>query len=430
MIFVSIDDGEVASLRAVLDDVFGEERLVEQLVWKNKYGSGALTIGFANVHEYILCYSKAPLPGITAPLSEDAMSEYRGRDDKYETRGGFITQPLATKSKDVRPNLRFPIQWNGKEIWPEKQWVWSKERVDKALANGEIVINESNGKASVRVKQYLRDENGTLRRGKPTSLMLGPFNQDGTEEVDQLLGDDVFDFPKPSALIRKLFSISSGEGDTEAALYLDFFAGSGTTAQAIMDLNVQDGSDRKFILVQLPEPTGRTDYPTIADIGEERVRRAAAKLDGADAGKLDLDLAKQDRGFRVFRLAESNVKEWDTSIRHEVEALEEQLRLNVDHLRHDRSELDILFEIVLKSGFPLSVKVGEETLEGKRVYSIADGAFLICLERDLTLELLRAIAARDPQRVSFLDEGFAGNDQLKTNAVQTFRDKDIVFRTL
>jgi adenine-specific DNA-methyltransferase len=431
VIFASIDDTEVAKLRLILDDIFGEENFVEQIVWKNKYGSGALTIGFANVHEYILCYSKKQVPGITAPLSEEAISEYRGRDQKFGTRGGFITQPLATKSKDERPNLRFPIQWNGKEVWPEKQWVWSRERVDEALAKNEIVFNEKNGKVSVRVKQYLRDEHGVLRRGKPISIMLGPFNQDGTREVDELLGEDVFDFPKPSALLRQLFSISTGDDDTREGVYLDFTAGSGTSAQAILDLNAKDGGQRRFLLVQLPEPTGRQDYPTIADICEERVRRFAKKLDDASADRLKLgDARSQDRGFRVFRLAESNVKEWDAAVAHDTEAVKEQLALNVDHLRHDRSDLDIVYEVLLKSGYPLSARVSTEAIDGKRVYSVADGAFLICLERNLSLDLIRAIAARKPERVLLLDEGFAGNDQLKTNAVQTFKAKNVVFRTL
>ena len=139
---------------------------------------------------------------------------------------------------------------------------------------------------------------------------------------------------------------------------------------------------------------------------------------------------QQDRGFRVFSLAESNVKEWDTSVDHDPDAVKQQLLAGVDHLRHDRTDLDIVYEVLLKSGYPLSAMVLLETIDGKQVYSVANGAFLICLERNLSLDLIRAIANRKPERVVLLDDGFAGNDQLKTNAVQTFKTKNVVFRTL
>jgi adenine-specific DNA-methyltransferase len=215
-------------------------------------------------------------------------------------------------------------------------------------------------------------------------------------------------------------------------LILDFFAGSGTTAHAVLDLNKQDGGNRKFILVQLPEPTERKDYPTIADITKERVRRVIKKLNDKDAGKLDLEGAKkQDRGFRVFKLAESNFKPWNAEVPHDAPALERQLELHVEHIREDRTAADLLYEILLKSGFPLTTPVETLTLAGKTVHSVAGGALFICLERALTLELIRAMAERKPERVVCLDEGFAGNDQLKANAVQIFKTKGVTsFKTV
>lgn len=431
LIFASIDDVEVANLRKIFDDIFGEENFVEQIVWKNKYGSGALTTGFANVHEYILCYSKTPIQNLTAALNEEAIAQYKNRDSKFAIRGGFITQPLATKSKDDRPNLRFAIQWNGKSIWPEKQWIWSKERVERAIANDEIVVNEKNGKISVRAKQYLRDENGVMRKGKPLSLLLGPFNQEGTREVSGLLGEDVFDFPKPASLIRHLLTMTVNDNEEKQGIFLDFFAGSGTTAQAILDQNADDDGNRKFILVQLPEPTGRLDYPTIADIAEERVRQTIKSLESKERPRLGLNgVNNADRGFRVFRLGESNIKEWDANVERDVEILSEQLSMSVDHLRHDRSDMDILYEVILKSGYLLSIRIETEIVAGKELYSISEGAFLICLERSLTLELIRAIADRKAERVLFLDEGFAGRDQIKANAVEIFKAKNVAFRVL
>jgi adenine-specific DNA-methyltransferase len=216
------------------------------------------------------------------------------------------------------------------------------------------------------------------------------------------------------------------------AIILDFFAGSGTTAHAVLDLNKQDGGNRKFILVQLPEPTGREDYPTIADITKERVRRVIQKLNDDDAGKLDLDGGKQpDRGFRVFRLAESNFTTWDAEQAKDAEGLARQLELHVDHIREGRTEGDLLHEILLKSGFPLTTPVEKLDLAGKTVHSVAGGALLVCLDRALDLELIRAVATRTPERVVCLDEGFAKNDQLKANAVQIFKTRGITsFRTV
>ena len=262
--------------------------------------------------------------------------------------------------------------------------------------------------------------------------MIGPYNQEGNKETSALLGEGVFDYPKPSALVRYLFSLTTHETDDLSGLYLDFMAGSGTTAHAVLDLNKQDGGKRKFILVQLPEPTGRADYPTIADITKERVRRVIAKLSDEDAGKLDLDGgAAPDRGFRVFKLAESNFKPWNAQVAHDAQALEEQLDLHVDHVREGRSNEDLLYEILLKSGFPLTTPVDAVPMAGKTVYAVAGGALFICLERELTLEVIRTMAGSGPERVVCLDEGFAGNDQLKANAVQIFKTKGVTsFKTV
>jgi adenine-specific DNA-methyltransferase len=239
----------------------------------------------------------------------------------------------------------------------------------------------------------------------------------------------VFPFPKPWRLLDPLLNLAALPIDS---IILDFFAGSGSTAQAVLELNKEDGGNRKFILVQLPEPTGRTDYPTIADITKERVRRVINKLNEEDAGKLDLDGAQQqDRGFRVFKLAESNFTPWDAEVPHDSATLAQQLELHVDHLRAGRTAQDLLYEILLKSGFPLTTPVEPLQLASKTVHSVAGGALFLCLERALTLDVIRAMAERKPERVVCLDEGFAGNDQLKANAVQIFKTKGVTsFKTV
>ncbi|MGE5583053.1 MAG: DNA methyltransferase [Bacillota bacterium] len=256
------------------------------------------------------------------------------------------------------------------------------------------------------------------------------YTQHGTNEIIDLFNDaHVFSFPKPTRLITQLLNLATSSDDD---IILDFFAGSGATADAIMKLNKQDNFNRKFILVQLPEPTGRTDFPTIADICKERVRRVINKLNQEDEGKLPLnDAAPQDRGFKVFKLAPSNFKIWNSEPPKGEAELAKQLELHINHILPGRSQEDILTELLLKAGFPLTVKIERLTLAGKTVFSIAEGAMLICPEHELTLELIKEMAGRKPQRVICLDEGFAGNDQLKTNAALIFEANGVLkFQTV
>jgi len=432
LVFISIDGNEVDNLLKLCDEIFGEENFVELITWKNKYGAGAKTKGFITLHEFVVCYSKTNITNIEAPLDEEQIANYNKKDSKYSVRGGFVTQPLATTSLGERPNLRFPIIHNGQEIWPEKQWVWSKDRVLRAQADDELVITESNGKYSVRVKHYLRDENGVMRKGKPLSVLNGPFTQEGTTELFELFGETIFDFPKPSSLIRYFASFVINELEDKNAIVLDFFAGSGTTGQAVLDLNQQDGGNRKFILVQLPEPTERKDFPTIADITKERIRRVIKKINDAEASQLLLKGdKKQSRGFKVFKLQSSNFKAWNAEQPKDDAELGKQLSLHVDHLVAGRTQDDVLYELLLKSGFPLDTKVEKISLAEKNVFSIAEGAMLICLEMELTPEVIKAMAEKKPERVVCLDAGFANNDQLKTNAVQTMKAKGVTkFQTV
>jgi adenine-specific DNA-methyltransferase len=251
MVFVHIDNGEQPRLRFVGENVLGEQSFHAMMVWKNKYGPGAATRGIGDLHEYVVAFLVDSAVTLTSPLDDEAIAQYTGRDSKYPIRGGFVTQPLATRSKDPRPNLVYPIKFKGKEIWPDKQWIWSRDRMEDAIANDEIVFNEqSDGSYSVRFKQYLRDENGKIRRGKPLSLLLGPFNQEGNEEIENLFGDRVFTFPKPAVLGQELLAIQAEEWQGPVVV-LDYLAGSGTTGHAVINLNREDGGRRRFILVEM-----------------------------------------------------------------------------------------------------------------------------------------------------------------------------------
>ena len=250
IIFISIDENEQASLKMLCDELFSQDNHIETVIWKNKYGAGAKTVGFITVHEYVLCYSKTPIKDLTSELDKDGQAEYKKKDEKYEKRGGYLTQPLMTKSLGDRPNLVYNIEYNGDTIVPRKQWVWSRERLLTAISNNEVEFNKKkDGSYSVRAKKYLIDENGNMRRGKPLSILNGPFTQDGTKEVRKYLGsEDAFKFAKPSELIRYFISFGINDKINKSAIILDFFAGSGTTAHAVIEQNKRDHGNRQFIL--------------------------------------------------------------------------------------------------------------------------------------------------------------------------------------
>ncbi|WP_264180372.1 site-specific DNA-methyltransferase [Escherichia coli] len=338
IIFISIDDNEYHNLKLMCDEVFGEERFVGSISWKNKYGAGAKTKGFIEVHEYILCYSKSELINISSKLSEDQRGTYNKKDEKYNTRGGYFTQPLMTTSMDDRKNLQYDIEYDGDIIKPKKQWVWAKERLLKAIEDNEVVIKKKvDGSYSVRYKVYLIDEQGNERKGKPLSLLNGPFNQEGTKEVEELLGPNIFSFPKPTSLIEFFFGFEINDESDKSGIYLDFFSGSCSSAQAVLHLNLQDNGSRRYIMVQLPELISasseayKSGYKTIAEISKERIRRAAAKI------KQENPDYQGDLGFKVLKLDSTNIKPWELDF----DLTEQDLEDQISNIKHGREEEDV-----------------------------------------------------------------------------------------
>ena len=425
LIFISIGQGEQVNLEKICNEIFGESNHITTFVWKNKYGPGAFTKGVASLHEYVLCYGKKFPDNIETDLSEDEAKKYKLMDDKFSSRGGYITQPLATKSKGDRPNLVYPLVHNGIEIWPDKQWIWEKKRLYKAYENDELVINENNGKYSVRFKQYLKDENGVMRKGKPLSLLTMCFNQDGTKEVQKELGNGIFDFPKPTALIKYLISLIINSETDNDYYVLDFFSGSGSTADAIMQLNNKDNGKRKFIMVQIPENCQeksiafKNGYKNICEIGEERIRRAGVQIktdwekehpsDGLFGSE---EKFTTDIGFKVFKLDSTNVNEWDPDMKLD----EKELALRLSEVfKEGRSKEDILYEIMLKYGV-FDKQVEQIEVNGKTMYRVGKRYMIVCLEDHITSEDVKAIGELFPKTVIFNEAGF-NNDNDKINAV-------------
>ena len=430
LIFVSIDNNEIENLRKICDEVFGESNCVSQLVWKNKYGAGGGTNSVAYVHEYILIYSKKEATSIVCDLSDELISAYNKQDEKYAVRGGYLTQPLASTSKGARANLMYPIFHEGNEIHPPKggRWIWSKEKFEQAYKNNEIVINRTKEGWSVRFKQYLKDENGVMRKGTQLSMITNVFNQEGTKEFANLMGDKrFFDFPKPVELICQLLKLEINGLSGESAIILDFFSGSATTAHAVMQLNAEDGGHRKFIMVQLPEKCDekseayKAGYKNICEIGKERIRRAGEKILKEQLANNNSTLnspnSKLDIGFRVLKLDSTNMKDvyyapsdYDQDFLHQLES----------NIKDDRTDLDLLFGCLIEWGLPLSLPYKSEQLGGCTVHTYNDGDLIACFDANVPESVVKEIAQRKPLRAVFRDSGFASSPE-KINMFEIFK---------
>lgn len=436
VIFISIDDNEVHNLRLLMNEIFGEENFVDQIIWKKRYGGGGKEKYLVTLHEYILFYTKSitSLLDITIPLKEENIQKYyKLRDQNYDLRGSYRTHPLeATKSMGERKNLVFSILApDGSLVYPKRQWLWSKERVEESLKRGEIEFLKNNdGGWTVHSKQYLKNEDGKIRDGKAFSIIDNVYSQHGTNEILHMFGNaQFFSFPKPVDLIRQLLEISSQKND----IFLDLFAGSGTTAHAVMQLNAEDGGHRKCISIQLPEVCEETSeafkagYKTIADIAKERIRRAGKKIKEDNKAKENID--QLDIGFKVLKVSDSNFKEWRTDISSE--KLDEQLDLHVDPIAENASTENMLYELMLKNGKDLNSNIKHHN----NIYSISDQEnhnenILVLLLEEVNESIIESVLQENPNKVIALDKLFKNNDQLKTNTALQMQDADIKFETI
>jgi adenine-specific DNA-methyltransferase len=428
VLFVSIDDHEIDNLRRLCGEIFGEESIIGTIVWRRRQVPDNRNLNnFSTDHEYVLVVARG---GSALTGQAKDLTKYSNPDN--DPRGPWMSDNLTgLANAQERPNLHYdlvdPATGRHYPPLPSRGWCFEKQRMVRLIDDGRILW-PSNPDGRPRLKRFLNDIRSQFTGF--SSIQDPGFTTDGTRELEELFGEKIIAFPKPTKLITLL--LSQAVGATSGDIILDFFAGSGTTGHAVLELNEQDGGNRKFVLVQLPEPTERTDFPTIAEITKERVRRVAKRLNDNASKQLDLQgNRQQDRGFRVFKLAESNFKPWNADVGDDSVALAQQLELHVDHVRENRTTDDLLYETLLKAGFALTAPVESVVLAGKAVYSVAGGALLVCLERALTLELVRAIADMRPERVVCLDQGFAGSDQLKANAVQIFKTKGVTsFKTV
>ncbi len=423
VICVSIDDHEMHHLRIVMNEIFGEENRIECFIWKKSYGGGAKERYAVTQHEYVLAYAKDLTSVEELWLPPDPAAEgryYKYKDEKFESRGPYRIKPLeATKSMDPRPNLVYPIPTpEGGEIMPKRQWWWKKERTMAALANNELAFTGDGEGRSVSYKQYLRDENGEARGAKPFSIIDGIYTQQGTADLQELFGETVIQFPKPVALMKKLINMACAAD--EGHIILDFFAGSATTAQAVLELNRDDGGNRKLIMVQLPEPTGNPKFPRITDIGEERIRRVIQKIRRDSQQGLDLqeNPAGEDLGLKIFKLAKPNIQPWASDESRDPDTYAQKLVLFNDPLVPGWKPEDVIWEVALREGFGLRTSFASRDLaNGNRVYEVSDPengqSLVICLDDQIRADLTRALELKTDDlficRDIALDDSAAAN---------------------
>jgi adenine-specific DNA-methyltransferase len=492
VIFVSIDDSESANLKRLLDEIFGEENFIDTIAVEMSTTSGPKTVNaqqgtiVKNV-EFVYVYRKSEefdkvphTPLLDGIDSYDTHYSVWLNDDKTL---GSLGQKLMDDSKvgsDIRKyglmdRDSFSINNINKLLLvsePAKAFIEANlkkiARVDRppvsASGRSPKAGTWETFEADHRTYFLTTLENGTLQALMPLSLnyrmsddykprfgrtvirgdLWKGFHQDMGNVAKE--GDITFsNGKKPVRLIKQLIKWANSSGD---GIVLDFFAGSATSAHAVLQLNAEVKSNLRFIMVQLPESLdpskneqkAAADFcdkigkpRNVAEITKERVRRVLKHQQDETAGKAGVvkDEKELKKGFKVFKLQSSNFKAWNADIPKDDAELAKQLTLHVDHLVAGRTQEEVLYELLLKSGFPLSTKVAMVELAGKHIFSIADGAMLICLEKELTPEVIKAMADKKPERVVCLDAGFANNDQLKTNAVQTMKARGVTkFQTV
>lgn len=434
VIFISIDDNEVENLRKICDEVLGENNFVTNIVWQSTAGSNTGT-DIVTVTENILVYTKnrnvfkfnGKLSDENSYTLSDEYENIRGKNslDKMDRRrvGSHYSEALNYPITMPDGSLRYPGGYSEKsaEGW---NYLWSKTKVDWGLKNGFIVFKQNNGVWNVYNKRYSKvdNEGNVIERSTPyRNLITSDIcnTAQGTAEIRNLFGNRFFDFPKPTKIINIL--LNTVVRKDKDSIILDFFSGSATTAHAVMQLNAEDGGNRKFIMVQLPEETPedsearKAGYNTIPDIAKERIRRAGKKI----KEESPLTTADLDTGFRVFRLDEGNYEDVNRTPK---EFKQDQLDLFLNNIKADRNDLDLLFGCMLDWGVQLSLPMTQEVVDGKTIYTVNDGDLVACFAENVSEDVVKAMAEKMPLRVIFRDSCFA-QDADKINIYETFKQK-------
>ena len=433
VIFISIDDNEQPNLRKICDEIFGENNFIADLVWKKKAGGANDSADIAVEHEYIICYRKK-VNGINKiPLSEERIKEYKFSDEKELTHGKYALKNLNDKSLQDSKGLHFDIVCpDGSILYgKDNQWKCNEETFKQRLNDNRIVFNKkTDGTWTCNYKIYLNEEKGQLRydengniikKGRNLSSIIdNVLNRDGNDEIKQLFGCYPFSYPKPSKLIKQLIQCSTDKN----SIILDFFSGSGTTAQAVMNMNLEDGGNRYFICVQLPELLNEDNeaynlgYKNICDIGESRIKKVAESISNAQF----------DVGFKVFKLDTSNLVKWNNTPTEDVEELKKRLQQNLFYIVDGRNNMDLVYEIMLKYGLPLTLPITEKKYGDYKAYEIASDTYkvMICLDRNLPIEIIEQMTDESVGTYVFADHCFSdANILINTEEILKKKSKNL-----
>ena len=424
VIFISIDDNEVENLRKICDEVFGENNFVATFPWRKRTAKSDVPFGISQDFEWIVVYAKSNI----------FCASVEGKERKYYITNDFPNKPwrihdMSTQRTALeRPNSNFTMinPKNGKEypVNPQAVWRVTKDGFPQYLKENRIVFPDDYDFLNISrpVLRYWKEDDvkkagDAFGRIAVTTKMEGDIgmSQDGTKEISSLFDCKVFSYPKPSSLIKFFLKIINDNN----SIILDFFSGSATTAHAVMQLNSEDGGNRKFILVQLPEETPddseahKAGYKNICEIGKERIRRAGKKI------KEENPLSTQDldTGFRVFRVDSSNYEEVEHTPK---DWNQQELDLFLNNIKSDRTDLDLLFGCMLDWGVQLSLPMTTEEVDGNNIYTVNEGDLVACFADKVTDDVVRAMAEKQPLRVIFRDSCF-DRDADKINIYETFK---------
>lgn len=444
VVYLSIDDNEIDDLMKIGNDVFGKDNFLACFPRVTKK-AGKTTDAIAKNHDYILAYSKSSVPTLFLPTHTD--EGFRFSDEYEAERGKYkLNQTLDYDSLQYSASLDYPIIVEGETFYPGQSyekyldrqkgnharadwaWRWSKDLFDFGYKNGFIVIKKYDGYSRIYTKTYqnckiVKTPSGFsieyIQRTKAISTLefiANEYSNDNSKKnLVSLFNSSVFDYSKPTVLLKTLIQYSSTADD----IVMDFFSGSATTAHAVMQLNAEDGGNRKFIMVQLPEPCDekseayKAGYQNICEIGKERIRRAGEKIK-ADSPLTTADL---DVGFRVLKLADSNMKD----VYYAADELDQQTLADmVSNIKEDRTALDLFFGCLLDWGLPLSMPYHSEEIDGCTVHTYNDGDLIACFDKNIPESVVKEIAKRKPLRAVFRDAGFA-DSPAKINVFEIFK---------
>jgi adenine-specific DNA-methyltransferase len=436
VIFISIDENEIAQLQMIMKEIFAEENLIECFIWESIFRPSNMSRTVRKNSEYILAYSKSKINSLelierfSDPQGEPSLTQNNNSFRVLRFPVGFVQINLSDKiyksgkygDVELMNDLEIKDNLNFNELLIKGRFKWSQEYLNSEITQGVKIIIKSES----LIPYYRKDYKQTTIR--PTKILPNDIIGDvlqANAELNKLFNSSIFNYPKPTSLIKSLFKFLNFENNI---IILDFFAGSGTTAHSVFQMNADDGGNRKCISIQLPEPTNEKDeaykagYKTISEITKERIRRAGEKIKSEMKEDLFSEQGKTlDIGFRAFKLDSSNIRAWDGN----PDALEDNLFNAGSNIKVNRTEADVLYEILLKYGLDLTMPIEQKELAGKQVFNIGIGALFICLGDNITTAVAEGIGKWKEElkpatsKVIFKDTGFT--DVEKTNSMQILK---------